>query len=179
MSAFSSRMRQNAHHPVLPQVSLHKSLDSQKNSLDREKIYIFSILASKFVVYLKCFNCLLYCLNLFIICKCVKIDFAEAWKISYQQCLGFSQELRTAPRGVTRLDGARGKKQVWRPHVHIWGLSEANVLYCRKYLWHCWGFLAPFAVIRRPENFPPPCPPGYAPDGATCGVFRAINSTFN
>jgi len=23
----------------------------------------------------------------------------------------------TIPRGVTRLDGARGKKQVWRPHV--------------------------------------------------------------
>jgi len=31
--------------------------------------------------------------------------------------------------GVTRLDGARGKKQVWRPRVRTWGLSEANVLY--------------------------------------------------
>jgi len=29
-------------------------------------------------------------------------------------------------RGVTRLDGARGTKQVWRPYVRIWGLSEAN-----------------------------------------------------
>jgi len=25
-----------------------------------------------------------------------------------------------APKGVTRLDGARGKKQVWRPHVRTW-----------------------------------------------------------
>jgi len=25
-------------------------------------------------------------------------------------------------RGVTRLDGAWGKKQVWRPHVRTWGL---------------------------------------------------------
>jgi len=30
-------------------------------------------------------------------------------------------------RGVTRLDGARRKKQVWRPHVRTWGFSEATV----------------------------------------------------
>jgi len=36
-------------------------------------------------------------------------------------------------RGVTMLDGARGKKQVWRPHVRIWGLLEAKALYWRKY----------------------------------------------
>ena len=53
-------------------------------------------------------------------------------------------------RGVTRLDGARGKKQVWHPHVRTWGLSKANLLYWRKYLRHCWDFLAPVAVI--------PCP---------------------
>ena len=46
-------------------------------------------------------------------------------------------------RGATRLDGARGKKQVWRPHVRNWDLSEVNVLYWRKYLWHCWDLLAP------------------------------------
>ena len=34
----------------------------------------------------------------------------------------------TVHRCVTRLDGARGKKQVWRPRVRTWGLSEANVL---------------------------------------------------
>jgi len=46
-------------------------------------------------------------------------------------------------RGVTRLDGARDKKQVWRPHVRTWGLSEEKALYWRKCLWHCWDFLAP------------------------------------
>jgi len=50
---------------------------------------------------------------------------------------------RYTSRGVTRLDGARGKKQVWRPRVRTYGLSEANVLYWRKYLWHCWDFSAP------------------------------------
>jgi len=57
----------------------------------------------------------------------------------------------------TRLDGARGKKQVWRPHFRTWGLPEANVLYWRMYVWHSWDFLAP------PEWFDarviaPPCP---------------------
>ena len=33
-----------------------------------------------------------------------------------------------ASRGVTRLDGARGKRQVWRPHIRTWGLSKANLL---------------------------------------------------
>jgi len=47
-----------------------------------------------------------------------------------------------------RLDGARGKKQVWRPYVRTWGISEANLLYRRKYLWHCWDFSAPLTVIR-------------------------------
>ena len=41
-------------------------------------------------------------------------------------------------RGVTRLDGARGKKQVWPPRVWTWGLSEVNLPHLRKYLWHCW-----------------------------------------
>jgi len=51
--------------------------------------------------------------------------------------------LLTKTRGVTRLDGARGKKQVWHSHVRTWSLSEVNVLYWRKYLWHCWDFSAP------------------------------------
>jgi len=29
----------------------------------------------------------------------------------------------------SKLDGVRGKKQVWRPHVRTCGLSGANVLY--------------------------------------------------
>ena len=32
-------------------------------------------------------------------------------------------------RGVTRLDGAWGKKQIWRTHVRTTGLSKANVLF--------------------------------------------------
>ena len=55
-------------------------------------------------------------------------------------------------RGVTRLNGARGKKQVWRPHIRTWGISEANVLYWRKHLWHYWDFWVPVAVIRLPGN---------------------------
>ena len=50
-------------------------------------------------------------------------------------------------RGVTRLDGARGKK-----HVRTWGLSEGNVLYSKRCLWHYWDFSAPPAVIRRCYN---------------------------
>jgi len=38
-------------------------------------------------------------------------------------------------RGVPTLGGARDKKYVWRP-------LEANVLYWRKYLRHCWDFSA-------------------------------------
>ena len=55
-------------------------------------------------------------------------------------------------RAITRLDGARGKKQVWRPHVRNWGLSETNVLHWRMCLWHCWDFSAP-GVIRRPPRW--------------------------
>ena len=40
-----------------------------------------------------------------------------------------AEEYWITARGITRLDGARGKKQVWRPHVRTWGLSEANVLH--------------------------------------------------
>jgi len=67
-------------------------------------------------------------------------------------------------RGVTRLDGARVKKQVWRAHVQTWALSEANLLYWRKYLQQ---YQAPLAVIRRPfvgaREIVPPCPPSFRP----------------
>ena len=61
----------------------------------------------------------------------------------------------SAVRGVTRSDGARGKKQVWRPHVRNWDLSEANLLYWKKYLWHCWNFSAFLAVNGRLGNYVP------------------------
>jgi len=66
-------------------------------------------------------------------------------------------------RGVTRLDGARGKKQVWRPRGRTWGLWEANVLYWRKYLWYCWEFSGAPAVIRRPGSCSPLAPPSLRP----------------
>jgi len=34
--------------------------------------------------------------------------------------------------GVTRLDGAREKKQVWQPHVRTCGLSGANELFKKE-----------------------------------------------
>ena len=68
-------------------------------------------------------------------------------------------------RGVTRLDGARSKNQVWCPHFRTWGLSKVNVLYWKKHLWHCWDFLEPPqsfgapVVIRRPGMVSPLPPP--------------------
>jgi len=67
--------------------------------------------------------------------------------------------IKRAYRGIIRLNGARGMKQVWRPHVRTWGLSDANALHWRKYLWHCWGLSAPPAVIQhsRSDLAPPSC----------------------
>ena len=36
-----------------------------------------------------------------------------------------------------------GQEANLAPHVRTWGLSEANVLHWRKYLWQCWDFSAP------------------------------------
>ena len=47
-------------------------------------------------------------------------------------------------RGATKLDGARVKKQVWRPYVQTWGISEANVLH-----WSSCGIVRTF---RRPHS---------------------------
>jgi len=71
-------------------------------------------------------------------------------------------------RCVTRLDVARGKKQVWRPHFRTWGLPEANVLYWRMYVWHCWNILETRSILASREWFglrviAPPLPPRYAP----------------
>ena len=82
-------------------------------------------------------------------------------------------------RGVTKLDGARGKKQVWRPHVRNWGLPEGNALYWRKYLWHCWDSSAASAAIRSPLpwfgawRIVLPLPPGYAP---VCALTTPLHS---
>jgi len=58
------------------------------------------------------------------------------------QNIGADERYCVPPRGVTRFDGARGKKQVWCPDVRTRGLSEANLLYWRKCLWHCWDLSA-------------------------------------
>jgi len=64
---------------------------------------------------------------------------------------------------------ARGMKQVWRPHVRIWGLSEAKCTVLKKVLATLLGFLAPpqwFSapiVIRCPGNFAPLAPLRYDP----------------
>jgi len=42
------------------------------------------------------------------------------------------------------------RKQMHAPCSHL--MSEANALYWRKYLPHCWGFSAPPVVIRRPHS---------------------------
>jgi len=58
---------------------------------------------------------------------------------------------------LMRLDDSRIEEQVWRLNVGPRGLSEANVLYWRKYLWRCWDF-------RRPGNCGPPrYDPGHGP----------------
>jgi len=51
------------------------------------------------------------------------------WRDSNEKVAGHHSRYSPCIRGVTRLDGARGKKQVWRPHDWNWRLSEANVLY--------------------------------------------------
>ena len=85
-------------------------------------------------------------------------------KLSLGHFLKSSEIWRAMANGATRLDGAWGEKQVWRPHVRIWGLSEANALHWRKYLWHCWEFSTRPTVIWRPHSDSAPkelCPPCY------------------
>jgi len=65
------------------------------------------------------------------------------------------------------------------PHFRTWGLLEANVLYWRMYVWHCYDFLAPpqyFSaprVIRRPGNCAP-LPLRYAPADRT--IMQPVKS---
>ena len=88
---------------------------------------------------------LLTALRLYAVLKASSFCFIEAWSYETFDCLVHCITIK----GVTRLDGARGKKQVWRPHVWTWALSEANVLYWRKYLWQ-WNFLVPPSHLASP-----------------------------
>ena len=66
----------------------------------------------------------------------------SCWWGSFGSRVGYLRVTRC----VRRLDGARGKKQVWHPHIRTWALSEANLL-----LVTLLGFSALPAVIRRPH----------------------------
>ena len=64
-----------------------------------------------------------------------------------------TEEYRITVRDGPKLDGARSKKQVWRPDVRTWGLSEANVLH--------WSSCDIVRTFRRPHSNPAPgelCP---------------------
>ena len=72
------------------------------------------------------------CINAFLNPKCFQLrpQQSDQW-IDWQTCKAlFDKDAcnsvsdpDVASRGVMRLDGARGKKQVWRPHIRTWGLS--------------------------------------------------------
>ena len=98
--------------------------------------------------------------------------------------MGNAKEYWITARGITRLDGARGKKQVWRPCVRTWAFSESNSLYRRKQVWYFWDFSAPsqsFGAaigIRCPGNCAP-LPPVIAPlTGRQDFCFYCMFKTF-
>ena len=78
------------------------------------------------------------------------------WTFTKRFTLSTPQRKFPMNTGVTRLDGVRCKKQIWRPYVRNWGLAEVNVLHWRKYLWHCWDFSALPAMIWRPRGHSAP-----------------------
>jgi len=59
-------------------------------------------------------------------------------------------------RGVLRLDGTQGKKQVW---YHL----EANMLYWKKYLQHYWDFVV-LLMIQYPGHCFSTSPSQYFPE---------------
>jgi len=65
--------------------------------------------------------------------------------------LDFLVRSHTSFVGTTSL--ARSK---FAPRVRTWCLSEANVLYWRKYLWHCWDIAAPGKLCPFPSSRPWP-----------------------
>jgi len=72
-------------------------------------------------------------------------------------------------RGVTRLDGARGKKQVWLPHVRIWVFFGSKFTVLKRVLVKSLGlFGAPSSHLTPPQWFGargivPPLPPLVTP----------------
>ena len=103
------------------------------NELEAVSKWLFSISLRSHIFLLALHPCLL--------CNCAT---------PHAICIGNTEEYWTTARGLTSWDGARGKKQVFHPHVWTWGLSEANVLH-----WSTSNiartFLRP-AVIWRPHS---------------------------
>jgi len=78
--------------PVLPQAFLQKSLDSQKKFTRLKKITRFKTSALKLTVLLEIINlCRLSPKYLNTICKFVKIDHTEGWKVLDRKRSGFLQ----------------------------------------------------------------------------------------
>jgi len=88
--------------------------------------------------------------NLFSICQGKRLIYLQTQPFFQSAC----SSLIIIARGISRLDGPRGKKQVWRPHVRNEVLWGANVLHWRKYMGHCWDFWTP--------------PKSYSAPGALC-----------
>jgi len=90
-------------------------------------------------------------------------------KIFVYSFLNHYSAAHATARDLMRLDGTQDNKQVWGPHVRTWGLSEANALYWKKYLWHCWAFSTPHTVSRLAHGdsaageLCPSCPPSLCP----------------
>jgi len=78
-----------------------------------------------------------------------------------------TQILSFLPRGVTRLDGAQGKKQVWRPPC--WNLRSygSNVTVLNKVLVTLLGLFGASRSDSAPGELCPPCPPLSAPVSTT------------
>ena len=89
-----------------------------------------------------------------LISKCTGIFNKQIYCIDESTCdIVWTRTNALRRRGVTRWDGIRGEKQVWRPYVRTWDLSEPNALYWRKYLWHSWDFSGAPTITRRPPQW--------------------------
>jgi len=104
--------------------------------------------------------------------------------LSSSQCFAMIALLQTSQRlfsnqqdrhwqGHNEVRWRPGQEASLAPHVRTWGLSEANSLYWRKYLWHCWVFSTLPAVIRRPGNCAIHAPPRH---WAKFWIFQAYMS---
>ena len=88
------------------------------------------------------------------------------WNTRYLKCIIATSAYsrikklgRPLQAGAQRGEMAAGARSKFgAPHVRTWDLSEANMLYWRKYFWHWWDFSTPPAVIRRPGNCAPLAP---------------------